>query len=197
MPVVVSPSDQALFDSSVVVPVLLVELFFAEGPVYLTNWPLDITIAAITYKGLGSLGTVGNIHENLEGSEERVVLELSQVNSSILALALGSIENYQNRDCVIKLLMLHKDTFQAASTPVARFAGFMDLVRIEDEGGKGSIKLECRTGGYAVRSSPGTLMLSHVQHQERYPGELGFQYTKELIEQPTVWLSKKFQSSQI
>jgi hypothetical protein len=198
MSIPVTAPDQALFDAAVVVPVLLVELYFGDGTLYLTNWPITLPgIGGHDYIGLGNMGDVGDLHENLSGAEERLVLSLSSVNSSVLALALGNVENYQNKDAVIKILMLHRDTFTPASAPYLRFAGFMDLVKVDAAGEDGTIKLECRTGGYAVRSNPSTLVLSHLQHQERHPGELGLQYVQQLIEQPTVWLSKKFQSSQI
>lgn len=172
----------------------LVELDFASATMYLTNWPVDVVVGAQTYTGLGSLGTVGAISESEDGSSQTVDLELSQVNTTLLALALGNVSEYQDRAVRIRLALT--DTSMAISgSPVLRFAGTMDTVGVKRDNGMGKITLRCTSGGADVRKNPAALRLNDAQHQARYPGELLFQYTGDLIAKPKRWLSVRFQAS--
>jgi hypothetical protein len=195
MAVVVSPAQQALFDSSVVVPVFLVKLDLRTQAQYLTNWPLQIDALGQSFQGLGQLGEVGPLKESEDGAEEKITLTLSAVNNSLLAGFLGSVSEYQDREVSIWLLMLNKDTLQPSEAPVLRFSGLMDQVGVIRGEEESKITLDCRTGGYAPRNNPSTLRLNDVQHRERHPGELGLSFVQSLIDVPTVWASKKFQST--
>jgi len=172
----------------------LVELDFASGTMYLTNWGVDVVVGAQTYTGLGSLGSVGSIKESEDGSSQAVDLELSQVNITLLALALGNVTEYQDRAARIYLALT--DTSLALSgSPVLRFAGVMDTVSVKRDNDSGKIVLRCTSGGADVRTNPAALRLNDAQHQARYPGELFYQYTNDLIAKPKRWLSVRFQAS--
>lgn len=170
----------------------LVELQFASGQLNLTNWPVSITVGPTTYQGIGSLGSVGQIKESEDGAVQTVDLSLSQVNGSNLALALGSVPNYQNKPARIYVAVTDTD-FKVAGTPVQRFAGFMNTVKIRRDGSKGVITLSCSTGGFDVRRNPAALRINHTQHQALHPGERGLEYVADLIGKPKPWLSKRFQ----
>jgi hypothetical protein len=197
MAITLSPAQQALFDSTVVVPAFLIKLDTTPTPLYLTNWPLSITAFSQTFQGLGNFGEVGALRESLDGSEEKISLTLSAVNSSQVSLFLGQVDAYQDREVKIWLMMLDKDTLQPSGVPMLRFAGLMDQIGIKVGEKEAKITLDCRTGGYASRKNPTTLRLNNVQHQAKYPGEYGFGFVQNLIEQPQVWLSRTFQASQV
>lgn len=182
--------------SGVVGAMYLVELDFSGGTLYYTNWPHSITVGAKTYEGLGTLGSVGPIRESEDGSPQYVDLELSQVNTSMLALALGNVSAYQDR--AVRIYLAVTDTAMViAGDPVKRFDGFMDTVSIKRDGDKAAITLRCRSGGYDVRKSPAALRMNDAQHQARFPGERLFEYAPDLIGKPSRWLSTRFQASLI
>jgi hypothetical protein len=176
----------------------LVDLDFAPAMVRYTNWPLDVTVGANTYLGLGTLAEVGTVAESENTSAETITLGF-QVQPAVLAATLASPENYRGRRVQL-WLQLFDDAFQPAGAPVLRWAGTMQPVKVTREpspatGGAstGRIELPCTRSGMArVRHAQG-LRLSHAQQQQRYPGDLGLAYMHTLIEQPSLWLSKRFQ----
>lgn len=190
-------TTNAGFDSAASSPaagvLFLVELDFLGGTMYLTNWPTDVTVGATTYTGVGGLGRVGEIKESEDGSTQSVEIELSQVNSSNLALALGNVSEYQGR--AVRIRQAFTDTnFVVSGTPVLRFAGWMNVIAIKPgDGGTGAIVLRCSTGGYDLGRNPAGLRMNDAQHQSRHSGELGFAYVSDLIGKPALWLSKRFQ----
>lgn len=172
----------------------LIELDFTGGTVYLTTWPVDVTIGAQVYTGVGALMSVSEIKESEDGATQRLQIALSQVNSSYLSLGLGNVSAYQGRGARIYLALTDANLVLQGS-PVLRFSGFMDKVSIKrQDANVGSVIMECATGGYDVRKTPSGLRMNDVQHQSRHPGELGFQYVQTLLSNPQLWLSKRFQA---
>lgn len=190
-------ATNAGFDAAAAAPAVgvlyLVEMDFLGGTLYLTNWPANVTIGAQTYTGLGNVGRISEIKESEDGATQTVELELSQVNVNYLALGLGSVSGYQGRPVRIYVALTDAN-FAVTGSPVLRFAGWMDIVKIKRTDDKvGSITMLCRTGGYDVRKNPVTLRMTDAQHQAAKPGELGFAYVADLIGKPQQWLSKRFQ----
>lgn len=173
----------------------LAELQLRSGTARLTNWPLSIEAMGQTWQGVGNLGQVGELHESEDGASERLTLTLSPVDIGTRALALGDPADYQDRPVRVWIALLDARTLQLSGAPVLRFAGVMDQMKIEREGGTASIGMECRTASYDVRSNPSALRLNDAQHQARHPGELGFAYLTGMIGSPTVWVSKWLQAN--
>lgn len=187
------PWDTAAASAAVGV-LLLVQLDFTSGTQRLTNFPLDVTVLGYTWTGLGTVGSVGGLKESEDGAGETIEVSLSQVNASILALALGGVETYQGRAASIYVALLDAATLQITGTPILRFSGFMDVVSIKrNDDGAGDITMRLVSMSQDVRTNPSGLRYSDAQHQAEYPGELGFQYITELIGKPVQWLSKTFQ----
>lgn len=192
-------TTNAGFDSAAAAPVVggpvtLLELYFTSGTLFLTTWPVDLLVGAQTYTGVGTVGSVGEMKESEDGQSQMMPLVLSQVPITQLALALGSPTVYQGRVALAKILVLTPELAQSGS-PVLRFSGFMDRVKIKRAGNNaGEITLECITGGYDVRRSPVGLRINDIQHQSAHAGELAFQYVQGLIGNPQLWLTKRFQS---
>jgi hypothetical protein len=195
MTVATDAAFDALAAGAAYLPVPLVEMQFGTGTLRLTPFPLDVVAMGQTWKGIGTLGQVGEIRESEDGAAEKITLTLSPVDTSVLALALGNPSNYQDRPVRIWLALLDPNTYQMPGAPVLRFAGVMDLVKLprDADGKTGRIEMECVTAAYDVRANPAGLRLNNAQHQARYPGERGFEYVAGLIGAPSVWLSKRFQ----
>ena len=191
-------TTNAGFDTAAAAPAVgiinLIEMDFTSGTLYLTNWPVSVTVGSNTYTGLGNLGSIGEMKESEDGASQKIELELSQVNAAQLSLALGGVATYQNRAVRIYTALTDVNLVISGS-PVLRFAGVMNRVKIpaRDQDGKGRVVMECVTGGYDVRKNPAALRMNDSQHQANKPGELGFQYIADLIGQPQQWLSKRFQ----
>ena len=178
----------------------LAQLDFTSGTLYLTTAPQDLTTGGHTYTGLGSLVSIDDLVESPESSAEKINLSLSVADSAMLALALGNVEGYRGR-AVRLYLQLFDETFAPVASPLQRWTGVMDKVQISrrpsgaDSPGAsiGSIDLQCSRSGMARARYYQGMRLTHQQQLIRYPGDTGLRYVRTLIEQPALWLSKRFQ----
>jgi len=173
----------------------LVELQLRSGTARYTTWPLTVNAMGQTWQGVGNLGSIGQLHESEDGAAEKLTLSLSAVDIGTRALALGDPADYQDRSVRVWVALLDANTLQLSGSPVLRFAGVMDQLKIERDGGKAGIKMECRTGSYDRRSNPAALRMNHAQHQARHPGERGFEYLTSIIGNPAIWISKWLQAN--
>lgn len=178
----------------------LAEMDFASGTVYATTAPLTLVTGGHTYTGLGLLAGVSDVSESADSAAEKLTLSLSIVNTSMIAAALGSVEDYRGR-AVRLYLQLLDEAFQCDGAPRQRWGGVMDRVQITrrpadaDNPGPatGSIELQCSRSGMARARNWGGLRLTHQQQQARFAGDTGLRYMRELIDKPTPWLSVAFQ----
>ena len=177
----------------------LVQMDFLPSTVYYTTAPLTFTIGGNTYLGLGNLAEVSAVGESEDTAADQVTLAFTLVNTSLLSATLGNVENYRGR-AVRLYLQLFDEAFQPAGAPVLRWAGTMQPAKVtrtpsDPTGGPsvGKVELPCARAGMARARNPMGLRLSHAQQTQRYAGDLGLEYVQTLIEQPSLWLSKKFQ----
>lgn len=190
-------SAQTQIDANVRGVQWLVALDFASGMVRYTTNAVDITSGGYTWQGFGALVTVNDVRESEDGAPGDVTLGLSLVSTAMLAAAIGNVENYRNRSARLSLQLIGAN-FQPVGAPVARWAGYMNKVRIKRSTSKegsssGTIEMVCsRAGANRSRAATG-LRHTHAQHILRFPGDNGFEYIQTLIEKPAVWLSKRFQ----
>jgi len=179
---------------------VLVELNFLSGVQRFTTWPHDLPISGNTWIGLKGLGTISPLRDSEDTKTDKLVLSLSIVNTAMLAAAVGSASEYRGRVVTISLQLID-ETLKPAGTAKPLWAGEMVGIKITRNSSKmadgnngGTIDLECaRFGTTRSRNAEG-LRLTHAQQQARFPGDLGLEYVPKLIEQPQVWLSKKFQT---
>ena len=177
----------------------LVELQFSSGPVYYTTAPMAVVALGHTFLGLGDLAGVSDVGESENTGAEQLALAFRLVNPALLAATLGNVEGYRGRTARL-WLQLFDEAFQPAGAPVLRWSGVMDKVQVSRSpapqgggAGSGHIELQCSRSGMARARNVEGLRLSHAQQQQRFPSDLGLQYVQTLIEQPALWLSKRFQ----
>lgn len=178
----------------------LVAMDFSSGMVRYTTWPLPVTVGADTYTALGRLVSVTPVQESADGANERVTFAISVVDSAMLALAMGDAATYRGREASLRL-QLFDDAFQPAGAPVLRWRGYMDKLQIsrtpagdnQGDGSSGRIEIIATRAGRARARNADGLRLTDAQQQARYAGDTGLRYVRTLIEQPTLWLSKRFQ----
>lgn len=193
MTVPVNSGFQAAANAPAYGELALVELQLRSGTARFTNWPLSVQVMGETWQGVGNLGSIGELHESEDGAAEKLTLTLSPVDIGTRALALGDPSDYQDRRVRVWIAMLDANTLQVNGSPVLRFVGVMDQMKIDRDGNTASISMECRTASYDVRSNPAALRMNNAQHQARHPGEMGFAYLTSLIGNPAVWVGKWLQ----
>lgn len=179
----------------------LVDLEFASGTTRLTTHSIAITSGGNTYTALGDLIDVSAITQSEDTNAERVTLSLSVVNTALLAALIGVATEYRNRRVSIYAQFID-DTYQPAGAAVLFWRGYMDRVTVErtpspPEGGasSGKINLECARAGQARMRNVSGLRRSHAQQMQRTSNaDTGLRYTQALMETPSLWVSKAFQT---
>lgn len=178
----------------------LVDLDFSTGLVYFTTWAFNISFGGNTYLGLGDLVSIAQMSESENQSADKLVIGASIVNTSMLAALIGPATVYRNRRVRIRAQFIDT-TFQPDGAAVLRWSGYMDKVTVErkpanPEGGgaTGKINLECWRAGQSRMRNASSLRRTHAQQMQRTANaDTGLRYTQQLIEQPAMWVSTRFQ----
>lgn len=180
---------------------LLIELQFDSamgGTQRMTNYPIDITTGGYTWTGLGNIIGADDITSSIEAGSDQLTLSLS-ASSEMLAATIGNVEAYRGRAAKIYLQFMYPNRSVPMLSPILIYSGFMNPVKTEfdgedsDTGIAGAIKLPLSRSGMARSRNNNGLRLTNVQQQLRFAGDKGLEYMRDLIENPTVWLSKAFQ----
>ena len=175
----------------------LVEMYFSGGTQYLTTAPVERTWAGNLYLSAVSL-EVQAVRESADAGVQEVTLSVPVVDGINLATFMGPATAYRNRKLKLRQ-QVYDDRFRPVGEPTFLGSWRMQPVRVERRasagGSSGRILLPCtRSGWERVRSDEG-LRHTHQQQLARYPGDMGLQYLQGLIDDPVVWLSKRFQAS--
>lgn len=177
----------------------LVDLVFVDTPVYLTTQAIDLTVAGNTYIGVGAL-RIESITTSEDGRPDKVKLSLPLVDEALVAYVLGSVAGYRGRQIRIWKQILTPEQVPVGTRQL-EWRGYMDPAGIKRsmaaDGIYGAIELPCNRAGLARARNAEGLRITHAQQQARYPGDRACEYIATLLEQPSTWLSKRFQESYI
>lgn len=195
-----APADAATAAEARGIPIL-VELEFSTGTQRFTLWSDDITTTTgFLFRGIGSLCQVRGLSESEDRSAKVVTFAFTIVDKAMLAACIGPASVYRRRRARVLIQMMDSN-FQRVGAPVERWNGYMDQVSVEREDAKkrddtkssGKILLKCSRAGMPASRRMEGLRSTHNQQIARFPGDMGLEYQQTLIEQPSVWLSKRFQ----
>ncbi|SCX40475.1 right-handed parallel beta-helix repeat-containing protein [Nitrosospira sp. Nsp1] len=191
--IALSEPQQTELQKAVARPVYFVQLEFASSTQYVCTSNQTITWGGRDWLGFGMVGGISPVEES-EGVESRALtFALNVADQSVLALAVGNVEEYRGKIAKMYFSPLN-EAFQLAGTPQLCWRGLMDLMVVGIEGEEGQITLKCETSAYGLKRQP-ALRLNSAQHKKNYPNDTGLDGLTGLIANPVVWLSKKFQRS--
>jgi hypothetical protein len=186
-------SQQAELEKAVTRVCYFVELDFRDATSYICSANVTLTWGGHDWIGLGTIGSISAIEES-EGVESKsLTFTLNIAQLSILALAVGDVEQYRGRNAKMYFCPLD-ESFIPVGTPQQCWRGIMDTMAVSVDGEEGGITLKCETSAYGLKRAPG-LRLNAAQQKSRYPTDTGLDYLTDLIATPSVWLSAKFQRS--
>lgn len=192
--IVLPAPELARLNSSVRGVAWMVDLAFTTGMLRYTTAPLNIVDGSGTYLALGGLGSISQLSESENTGHDKVTLSLSVANAALLPLALGNVSTYRNRRVTI-YMALYDESFQVVGTKITRWIGIMDKINISRRESGGAIELECSRSGMPKARTRDGLKLTFAQQIKKYPGDTGLRYVNKLLQQPSMWLSKKFQEA--
>ena len=176
--------------SSVVRPLLAVELEFSTGTLRFWNGYGDLTMTAggssNTFTGLGDLIGVSPIGESDQVEAIGASLSLTGIKSSFISTALSG--NYTNRNASIFLGVF--DTSKSVIADVyTLFKGKMDIMKIDEGSESATITLNLENRLIAL-DRPLNRRFTHEDQQERFSGDLGLEFVPDLQDKEIIWGKK-------
>ena len=118
----------AQLSASALAPALLYEFDFVQGTQYVTSWNDALTIGGNTYTPLGGNISVSNFSESEDSSVDKLTVKFPLTNLGLLALVIGTVENYRGRQARIYLQLLSSQ-YVPVGSKVLRFSGYMEIGR--------------------------------------------------------------------
>lgn len=152
-----------------IVLVILVSLDFASGTLYVHDGFGTLTFGGNDYLGLGKLGGIDQVSEDLENVSKTVQLTLSGVDPSLITTAMT--ENYQGRLVKIYAGLLDITTNVFIDTPESFWAGRMDFMTIDLSQGGATMRMNCEHRTYR---EPVIARYTDQDQQLAYPGDTFF-----------------------
>ena len=176
--------------SKVVRPIFACELAFSTGTLYFWNGYGDITMTAggssNTFTGLGDLISVSPIGESDQVEAIGASLSLTGIKSSLISAALSAL--YTNRNASIYLGLF--DTNKSVVSDVyTLFKGKMDIMKIDEGSETASITLNIENR-LIVFDRPKERRFTHEDQQNRFAGDLGFEFVPDLQDKEIIWGKK-------
>ena len=171
-------------------PFLAVELEFSTGTLLFWNGYGDLTCTAggssKTFTGLGDLINVSSVSESDQVEAVGVALSLTGIKSSFISTALTA--NYTNRNASI-----YFGAFDSSKAVVADvytlFKGKMDIMKIDEGAESATITLNLENRLIAL-DRPKNRRFTHEDQQERFSGDLGFEFVPDLQDKEVIWGKK-------
>lgn len=173
--------------------IYFVELQFAGGTQRMSNANQTIEWGGYPWYGIGALGSIDAVQESDSIEPKALNFVLNLVQPEWLAISIGQVGDYRGLAAKLYFCPLAED-FTLVGTPELCWRGIMDTVTVGIEGETGSIILKCETSAYGLKRQP-NLRVNAAQHKKIYPTDTGFDYLINLIANPQLWLSVRFQKT--
>ena len=170
----------------------LMSFAFDSGVVYLTTASADLTVNGETWLAIGGAITFGGITEAGDLSASQVDITVSGVNTSVIAVLLGS--PYVYRTAQIYLVGFDPVTRAVLGSPVLLFQGLMNggfqikETRKAAEGHAGTVEVIARVAErVALLDQREGIQTNVPSHNLLYPGDLFFSFVTQLANAPVSW----------
>jgi hypothetical protein len=167
-------------------PILLASFSFST-PLRLWSGYGTITVGAVTYQGIGTLGTISPVEETTDLAARGINFQLSGVPTAYVSLALT--ENYQGKECSVLFGALDS-TGALVASPVTIFAGRMDVMSINDDGQEASIIMTAENKLVDFRR-PREVRYTHEEQQNLFSTDLGLEFVNAIQEKQIYWGNAK------
>lgn len=163
-------------------PFLLTKLQFDSGNFRVWSGRGDLTFNSEIYLGIGDLGEISQIEEGIEQRAFGISLKLSGVSTSNISLALS--EELQNRKLEV-WLGFFDSSYVLVVDPILLFRGRMDTMDVKL--GKTATIVVTAESRLIDWARPRVRRYTDGDQQERFPGDLGFQFTSDASDKEIVW----------
>ena len=177
-----SPAELTALQSNPLPLAVLVEMYLAEGPLFLNTSSLDLTIGGSVYYGTKGLGKIGAVQET-PAEIKQLTFELSGAPATQVAFALT--EQVQGRTVNIKLAIFDPSTYQVLGAHL-KWSGYLDALTITDSPSAATITVTAEHAGIDLIRPSGSLY-SDAEQERLYPGDPSLQYLVDQVDLRVVW----------
>lgn len=181
-----TPNMATELESANIAPILLAQLEFDSGTLYMWNGYGTLTWEGKDYLGGGNLVTVATLEETQELEAKSLVVTLSGIPTSLLSLAL----NERTRGRAFRMWLGAMDTggspLQLIGDPYRAFTGLMDVMEISDDGDTALIRLSVESSlliGQRVK----VFHYTSEDQKKTYPNDLGLDMINQLQDKAVIW----------
>lgn len=168
-----------------VISIVLVQMDFDGGTVYMTDAPHDVVWDGHTWLSMFGIGSVSDITET-DGEVNGLQFTLSGVPTSSIALALT--EDIQDRPVKLMLATLSGTTL---SVDENAWVGKLDVMTIGLDSNMAQIVVTAEHP-LARWDQPNLLRFSHQDQQRLHPGDRFFEFAERMADVTITWPAKEF-----
>ena len=160
-------------------PIHLVEVYFDDETVYMTDAYKDITYNSNTYVAVGHFMGFSDIEESAEVIVSSVTLSLGGVDQVWVSRVLNKA--YIDRTVKVYTAFLN-DAQALVVDPVLIFEGRMDTPTIQEDpdSGKSSVSVSA-TNAWVDFSRTTGRHTNHEEQQIHFAGDKGFEFASEIV----------------
>lgn len=180
-------NTNAALSDAFIVPVFFVAIEFDSDPLYVHTDLGSITTLSQTWTGVGDLGQIGSVEENIKISPYKTNLILAIVDESATGILSESLtQNFYQRPCTIYLGARNSITGALLDDPDEIMAGKIDTMQISHGANQSFIQVTVESEMSEFEKANGELY-SDTQLQSEFSGDLFFQYLERLQNYRVQW----------
>lgn len=166
-----------------IIPIAMVDLDFEGGAFRAHSGVGDVVYGGNTFTGLGHIGKITSLEEDIELAASGISVVLSGVDPSMVSIALNT--HYQGRTGIVYITLLNESTMQIEGEPCILFQGRMDNMNIK-MGATAEIELTIEN---ILRDwdRPRVRRYNNVDQQSLYPDDKGLEFIDQAAEKSIYW----------
>jgi len=174
------------FEGRNALPILLAQLEFDSGTLYMWSGLGDLVWEGNSYIGAGNLIGISTVQENQNLEAQGIVCTLSGIPSTLLSVALS--ERSRGRPFRLWLGGINEGDSPRGliDEPYRIFTGLMDVIEMSDDGETALIRLSVESSMLIARRSKIRRYTSEDQKRD-YPLDLGLDLINQLQDKEVVW----------
>lgn len=161
---------------------VLVELDFESGTSRYSTAPFNLTWNGQTWYGIGTLGSIDATEETGTVEAKGISMQISGIDPAKIAIALG--DHYQGRSCKVYAAPLDSN-HQVIADPKLIFDGRMDTMEVQL--GQTATIVVTAESRLADLERPRVRRFNDADQQNKYPGDLFFQFVDQMVEVQINW----------
>lgn len=158
--------------------VVAVKIEFPSGDLQLWNGMGDQVLNGETYKGAGTLLSIGSVEETTESVARGAQIAVNGIPTEVLTIAMT--ENYHGSKCTIFIGVPGAD-------PSVLFKGEVDMMDLDESPTFVDIQVKVENQLVVAMERPNTHRYNSESHKRTFPSDEGFSFVEGLRDKTIPW----------